>query len=124
MQAVQSTGSKGVLAIVDAHRGDVYAQRFTANGEVLNDAVQISLADLVAQTDFNAVTLCGSGVAALQAFSPSTSVNTLAEITYPSVESIAVAASNPAFQLPVKPLYLRRPDAKPQASYIIARAAR
>ena len=124
LQAVQGTGPKEILAIIDAHRGDVYAQRFSASGMVLNDAAQISVADLVAQTDFNDVTLSGSGVAALQAFSPSTLIKPFNEITYPSVEFIALAASNPAFQLPVKPLYLRRPDAKPQASYIIARASR
>lgn len=123
-QAAQAAGSKDILVLIEAHRGDVYAQRFSAKGEALTVAAQISVADLIEHTDFSAVTLCGSGVAALQAFSPATVINALSEITYPSVEAVALAASNPAFQLPVKPLYLRRPDAKPQASYTIARAAR
>lgn len=123
-QAAQDAGSKDILVMIDAHRGDVYAQRFSANSEAKTAAAQISVADLVEQTDFNAVTLCGSGVAALQAHSPATAINALPEIIYPAVEALALAALNPAFQLPVKPLYLRRSDAKPQASYTIARAAR
>lgn len=124
IQAAQVTGSKDVLVLIDAHRGDVYAQHFSANGEAKTVAAQISVAGLVEDTDLSAVTLCGSGVAALQSLSPETAINTLSEFSYPSVEAVALAASNPAFQLPVKPLYLRRPDAKPQASYTIARAAR
>lgn len=124
VQAAHSAGSKDILVLVDAHRGDVYAQHFSAKAEALNVAAQISLVDLVAQTDFSHVTLCGSGVAVLQVFSPATTINSQSGITYLSVEAVALAASNPAFQLPVKPLYLRRPDAKPQASYTIARAAR
>ena len=123
-QAVQTTGSKDILVLIDAHRGDVYAQHFSANGKATTVAAQISVADLPEQTDFSAVILCGSGVAALRTLHPATSINALPELIYPSVEAVALAASNPAFQLPVKPLYLRRPDAKPQASYTIARAAR
>ncbi len=123
-QAAQGVVSKDILVLIDAHRGDVYAQRFSPKGEAKTVAAQISVTDLIEGTDFSAVALCGSGVAALQAISPIAAGNTLAEITYPSVEAVALAASSPAFQLPVKPLYLRRPDAKPQASYTIARAAR
>ncbi len=124
MQATQKAGAKDILVLVDAHRGDVYAQRFSAMGEALNVAAQISLADLVDQTDFTGVTLCGTGLAVLQMFSPATVIAAVPEVIYPSVEAIALAATNPAFQLSVKPLYLRRPDAKPQVSYTIARAAR
>jgi tRNA threonylcarbamoyladenosine biosynthesis protein TsaB len=123
-QAAQGAGSKDILVLLDAHRGDVYAQRFSPKGETLTVAAQISVADLVEQTDFSAVSLCGSGVSALLALHPAIILNALSEFSYPSVEAVALAASNPAFQLPVKPLYLRRPDAKPQASYTIARAAR
>jgi tRNA threonylcarbamoyladenosine biosynthesis protein TsaB len=123
-QAAQTADSKDLLVLIDAHRGDVYAQRFSSNGEALTVATQISVADLVQQVDFSDVTLCGSGVAALRTLHPTAAFNSLSELVYPVVESIALAASNPALQLPVKPLYLRRPDAKPQASYTIARAAR
>jgi hypothetical protein len=42
----------------------------------------------------------------------------------PSVNSVALAALNPAMTVPAKPLYLRKPDAKPQESYTQARAMR
>ncbi len=123
-QAAQGVGSNDILVLIDAHRGDVYAQRFSANGEALTVAAQISVTDLAEQTDFSTVTLCGSGISALMASHRAIILNVQPELIYPSVEALSLAASTPAFQLPVKPLYLRRPDAKPQASFTIARAAR
>jgi tRNA threonylcarbamoyladenosine biosynthesis protein TsaB len=117
-------GGAKILSLIDAHRGDVYAQSFSSDGLPLDEPRQIAL-EKVAEFDLAQYRiLCGSGAVLLQAAYPALNLAMSADGNMPAVESIAVAALNPAFCVAAKPLYLRRPDAKPQESYTIARALR
>ncbi len=113
-----------ILALIDAHRGDVYGQSFSSDGLPLDEPRQIALEQVAEMNLAQFGILCGSGALLLQAAYPALNLALSAESNMPAVDSIAIAALNPAFCVAAKPLYLRRPDAKPQESYTIARALR
>lgn len=119
-----TVASTGILCIIDAHRGDVYAQLFSASGLPLNAPVQISLDEIAKMPALESRLLCGSGVVVLQTSYPDLNLPHIHNSVSPAVECIALAASNVAMCVEPKPLYLRRPDAKPQESYTLARALR
>lgn len=113
-----------ILSLIDAHRGDVYAQSFSPAGLPLDAPAQISLDEIAKMPALQSSLLCGSGVAVLQATYPELNLPNIYDATLPAVEDVARAAGKAAMCVPAKPLYLRRPDAKPQESYTLARALR
>lgn len=106
-----------VLAAIDAKRDEVYVQSFDASG--LPEGVAEVLPRGAARDRFSAFSgvVCGSGAPFV----------TEAEASgRPDVIDIAIvarlgAAADPASAKP-KPLYLRGPDAKPQAGFAVTRA--
>jgi tRNA threonylcarbamoyladenosine biosynthesis protein TsaB len=113
-----------MLCLIDAHRGDVYAQTFSSGGLPVDAPRQIALDQIVQMPAIDSKLLCGSGAILLNAAHPELNITMGNGTHLPAVESVAAAALNPAFCVSAKPLYLRRPDAKPQESYTIARALR
>ena len=113
-----STGSgKPIAVLIDAHRGDVYLQNFDTDALPVDASRQIALADLPELPSAAFVTAGpGANLVAHEA--------TAATSGPPAVINIARAALDPRFTVEAKPLYLRRPDAKPQEAYTVARALR
>lgn len=115
LQALPKAGGKPVLSLIDAHRGDVFAQMFSPDALPLDQPRQIPVAEVVALVASANCHLCGSGAPL---------VGAATDLALPGVDAVARAALNPAMSVAAKPLYLRRPDAKPQESYTLARALR
>ncbi len=129
LQAIASAARKEaigrqILALIDAHRGDVYAQMFSSIGLPLDVARQIPLEEAAKLALSQNVVSAGSGVAILKSANPELVFASNGDIDLPNVDCVAHAALDPATSVRAKPLYLRRPDAKPQEAYTIARALR
>ncbi len=99
-------------------------QMFSGNGVPLDAARQIPLEESAKLAAAANIVCAGSGVAVLKAAHPDQAFRTIDGIELPDVDQIARAALNPSMTVGAKPLYLRRPDAKPQEAYTIARALR
>lgn len=107
-----------VLAAVDARRGEVYAALYGPNGEVLEAPFAADADAVLARLGDRATVLAGSGATILadQATAASRRVPPVDAMT--ATDPLALArlggAADPAIA-PPRPLYLRAPDAKPQA---------
>jgi N6-L-threonylcarbamoyladenine synthase len=110
------TPGRAVLAAMDAKRDEIYLQSFAADGTALDEARAISTADAQAfAADFDGE-ITGSATPILKPAASGEHAN-----AFPiSVVARLGAAANPDAGKP-KPLYLRGPDAKPQAGYAVAR---
>lgn len=118
-------GSAGpVLAAIDAHRGEVYIQRFDASGEALSEPSAVSLADAEFAAR-SAATVVGSAAEALRELAGANpawctgSTQATADIAV----SARIAGRRGAGGNKPKPLYLRAPDAKPQTGAALPRQA-
>lgn len=110
------TPGRAVLAAMDAKRGEIYLQSFSAEGQPLDDprAVTIEEAQAFAASFDGDIT--GSATPILKPGATGGHSN-----TFPiSIVARLGAAADPNSGKP-KPLYLRGPDAKPQAGFAIAR---
>ncbi|MDK1376992.1 MULTISPECIES: tRNA (adenosine(37)-N6)-threonylcarbamoyltransferase complex dimerization subunit type 1 TsaB [unclassified Sinorhizobium] len=112
-----ATSGEAVLVIIDAKRDEVYAQVFAASGEARGEPEILSVT--AARERFSSFEgiVCGSGASLAGHAQPG---------GMPDDIDIAVvgrlgAGADPASAKP-KPLYLRGPDAKPQAGFAVTRA--
>jgi tRNA threonylcarbamoyladenosine biosynthesis protein TsaB len=122
--AISEARGRTVLALVDAHRGDVYVQMFSASGQPMDSARQIPLAEAGRLAAAPNIVSVGSGVTVLKAAHADTAFATIEGIELANIDFVARASLNREMTVTAKPLYLRRPDAKPQEAYTIARALR
>lgn len=106
---------KSVLAAIDAKREEIYLQSFDADGNPLDEAraVTIDEARAIAAAFDGIVT--GTAVARLSDAPPAERPD-----AFPIAIVARLGAGKPAGEKP-KPLYLRGPDARPQAGYAVAR---
>lgn len=105
-----------IIATIDAKRGEVYIQTFDENGGATAEPQALPLEDARALLASSGATSVGSGRAAL--------ANTLAEADHFDIDTVArLAARQPKVTGKPAPLYLRGPDAKPQAGFAIERRA-
>ncbi|MBD9374051.1 tRNA (adenosine(37)-N6)-threonylcarbamoyltransferase complex dimerization subunit type 1 TsaB [Rhizobium sp. ARZ01] len=106
-----------VFVAMDAKRGEAYCQAFSSDGLPASEAAVLSLDDAKAAAALAGGTVVGSAAPLLSGGEPASLVDGL------SIEVVARlgALADPAADRP-KPLYLRGPDAKPQAGFAIARA--
>ncbi|MGV1759227.1 tRNA (adenosine(37)-N6)-threonylcarbamoyltransferase complex dimerization subunit type 1 TsaB [Rhizobium sp. A22-96] len=106
---------KPVLAAIDAKREEIYLQGFDANGDPLDEAraVTIDEARIIAGAFDGIVT--GTAVARLSDTPPAERPD-----AFPIAVIARLGAAKPVSEKP-KPLYLRGPDARPQAGYAVAR---
>lgn len=116
-----SPSGRPVLAVVDAKRGEVYAQLFGPDGKAADEAAAIApeaAAELAARVG---AALAGSG-AAVVAAKASQVLEVLGNAVSADIAVVArlAAARRPPF-VSVKPLYLRGADAKPQEGFALAR---
>lgn len=117
LQALPDTDGKPILSLIDAHRGDVFVQAFAPGALPTDIARQIPIEEAGALASAGNYLLAGSGA-------PLVAGHNAAGDLLLNVDFVALAALNPAMSVPAKPLYLRKPDAKPQDSYTQARALR
>ncbi|MGY5799765.1 tRNA (adenosine(37)-N6)-threonylcarbamoyltransferase complex dimerization subunit type 1 TsaB [Rhizobium sp. LEGMi12c] len=106
---------KSVLAAIDAKREEIYLQTFDADGSPLDEAraVTIDEARTIAAAFDGIVT--GTAVARLSDRPPAERPD-----AFPIAIVARLGAGKSAGEKP-KPLYLRGPDARPQAGYAVAR---
>jgi len=103
------------LAAIDAKREEIYLQAFGANGDPLDEAraVTVDEARTIAAAFDGIVT--GTAVARLSDAPPAERPD-----AFPIAVVARLGAAKPVSEKP-KPLYLRGPDARPQAGYAVAR---
>jgi tRNA threonylcarbamoyladenosine biosynthesis protein TsaB len=117
--AALAHGRGAAVAAIDARRSGVYVQRFTQSA-AMDAASALSLAAAAAALP-RCARLVGSGAPLLAALRPDAVV--LDAPAFPPIEAVARLGRDidPAASRP-KPLYLRPPDAKPQAAALARRA--
>ncbi len=112
----EKTPGRAVLAAMDAKREEIYLQSFAADGVALDEARAVSIAEAQAFAAGFDGEITGSATPILKPDATGEYAN-----SFPiSIVARLGAAANPNTGKP-KPLYLRGPDAKPQAGYAIAR---
>ncbi|MGO7362861.1 tRNA (adenosine(37)-N6)-threonylcarbamoyltransferase complex dimerization subunit type 1 TsaB [Rhizobium leguminosarum] len=110
------TPHRAVLAAMDAKRDEIYLQSFAADGSPLDAPRAVSVAQAQAFAAGFDGEITGSATPLLKADAGGDHTN-----RFPiSIVARLSAAASPDSGKP-KPLYLRGPDAKPQAGYAIAR---
>ena len=108
---------RDILVAIDAKRDEVYVQAFGATGAAISEPEALSVE--VARERFSGFdgVIGGSGAALVVQDAPAKPPE-LIDVAF--VAALG-AAADPASAKP-RPLYLRGPDAKPQAGFAIARA--
>lgn len=115
-EARQTLGSVPVLAAIDAKRDEIYLQTFDAFGAPLDEPQALPVADARQKASRMDATPFGSGAAVLADMS--------VEADQFDIGAVArLAARRPNAPGKPAPLYLRGPDAKPQAGFAIERRA-
>ncbi len=113
-----------VMVALDAGRGDLYVAVYDASGKMRYDAAVLSFDDALALTKDTAPVLAGTAAATLAeaarplALEIGRSTPTADIATYARL----AAELGPSPEKP-KPAYLREPDAKPQAGFILPRSS-
>jgi tRNA threonylcarbamoyl adenosine modification protein YeaZ len=115
-------GGRSILAVLDARRGEVYAQSFDRHGVPVGPP-EVATAELVAERVDQKTLLAGAGadriLAELGQFDEARVVHRDAAPDVAALLRLARHAPEPATA--PRPLYLRPPDAKPQAAFAVRR---
>ena len=106
---------KSVLAAIDAKREEIYLQSFAADGNPLDEARAVTIDEARAIAGAFDGIVTGTAVARLSDAPPAERPD-----AFPIAIVARLGAGKPAGEKP-KPLYLRGPDARPQAGYAVAR---
>ncbi|MBX4909167.1 MULTISPECIES: tRNA (adenosine(37)-N6)-threonylcarbamoyltransferase complex dimerization subunit type 1 TsaB [Rhizobium] len=112
----EKTPGRAVLAAMDAKRDEIYLQSFAADGSPLDQPRAASVAEAQALAAGFDGEITGSATPLLKASAGGDHPN-----VFPISIVARLGAAAPADAGKPKPLYLRGPDAKPQAGYAIAR---
>src|SRR5690606_24201137 len=114
-------GAVPVLALIAAGRGRLYGALYDADGGE-RIAPAIGSADEFARLAGDGIRLAGSGAEAVAALAPAAAARIVLRNAAPDIAAVArLGAASPPPVGPVRPLYLRPPDARPQASAVLAR---
>jgi tRNA threonylcarbamoyladenosine biosynthesis protein TsaB len=106
---------KPVLAAINAHRDEVYAQSFE-DGLPQGEPLLLELGDYLARAAIPGTVLVGSAATLVADREAETGPD-----HYP-IEIVARISATAKAQGKPKPLYLRGPDAKPQTGFAVSRA--
>lgn len=113
-------GPRPVLALLDAHRGELYGQAFAADGAAISEP-EIAAAETFAARVTPGMVLAGSG-ADIVAAKRRGAVEIVHRRSAPDLAGLVELAERaPDTGLPPRPLYLRAPDARPQLGKEVAR---
>lgn len=120
--ARREVGAVPLTVLVDARRGEVYAQSFGPGGgsDAVTPPALLSLVEAGQLGEGGESLLVGSGAAAAAAGHKARVL--LPDLLPDAVALAHIGAQLPASEAPVVPLYLRPPDAKPQDGKAVARA--
>lgn len=112
-----------VMVAIDAGRGDFYVALYDASGTSICDACVLNFADAVSLAVETAAVLCGTGAGKIAEAAGPLALDTGPEAATADIAIFAQLAAlrGPSPQKP-KPVYLREPDAKPQAGFILPRS--
>lgn len=130
-EAAARSGSSGelhdqILVAVDARRGQVYAQLFGQEGlDPKSEPMLLNYSDAVQMGAPGAMTIVGSGaeLVAGEARGSQRTINTaMPDLPVQASFLCEMAAKLKPVIAPLRPLYLRPPDAKPQTASVIQRA--
>ena len=114
-------GAVPVLALIAAGRGRLYGALYDDDGRE-RIAPAIGSADEFARLAGDGIRLAGSGAEAVAALAPAAAARIVLRDAAPDIAAVArLGAGSPPPVGPVRPLYLRPPDARPQASAALAR---
>ena len=113
--AREQNPGKSVLAAIDAKREEIYLQSFDADGNPLDEARAVTIDEARAIAGAFDGIVTGTAVARLSDAPPAERPD-----AFPIAIVARLGAGKPAGEKP-KPLYLRGPDARPQAGYAVAR---
>lgn len=113
-----------VMVAIDAGRGDLYVAVYDASGEVRYAAAVLSFADALALAKDIAPVLAGTAAASLAEAARPLALETGQNSATADIATYARLAveRGPSLEKP-KPAYLREPDAKPQAGFILPRSS-
>ena len=106
---------KPVLAAIDAKREEIYLQAFDGNGSPLDEARAVTIDEARAIAGAFDGIVTGTAVARLNDAPPAERPD-----AFPIAIVARLGAAKPVSEKP-KPLYLRGPDARPQAGYAVSR---
>lgn len=124
MAAACAASSTPLAVVVDARRGEVYLQTF-ANGAPLSEPEIVTIESAANAGPEGPITFAGSGAAAVAevALRRGRSATAIEPDLLPrAADMLAMAIRMPPSDTPLRPLYLRPPDAKPQTANILTRA--
>ena len=113
-------GNLPVLAVLDAKRGEIYAQAFAADGRALSEP-EVGPVARFGSGPGDGMAMAGAGARLLRR-EPNLAGAIVHEESAPDIAAVVrlgLAAPEPSGS--PRPLYLRPPDAKPQAAAAIAR---
>lgn len=117
--AFEAESNRPVLAVLDGGRGELHAALFSPDGAALREPAALPLDEAVALVRDFAPAIVGSAsklVAEAAGVEEHGAVKSTADIlSYAKLGASAAVGARPA------PLYLRAPDAKPQASFVLPR---
>jgi tRNA threonylcarbamoyladenosine biosynthesis protein TsaB len=120
-EARAARGDVGVLALIAAGRGEIYGARYSSDGREEVPPAVAAPGHFAALVEDDVV-LAGSGADAVAALVPGAERRIVHRRAAPDIAALCrlgVRALAPS--APVRPLYLRPPDAKPQAAAALAR---
>ncbi|MBB4063806.1 tRNA (adenosine(37)-N6)-threonylcarbamoyltransferase complex dimerization subunit type 1 TsaB [Gellertiella hungarica] len=106
---------KPVVAAIDAKRGEVYAQAFAGDGSPVDAPVALDVEAFRQLAARHGGAVAGSAASLLAAAGPEAEPD-----RFPPSVLARLAHAAPVAHKP-KPLYLRAPDAKPQAGFALSR---
>jgi tRNA threonylcarbamoyl adenosine modification protein YeaZ len=113
-------GAVPVVVAIAAARGEIYAQRFSADGSP-EDAPGLAPPETFASPIAGPAVLAGSGADALVAATGAANRIVHRDAAPDLGALLRLALRAPAESAPPRPLYLRPPDAKPQGAAKVAR---
>jgi tRNA threonylcarbamoyl adenosine modification protein YeaZ len=115
-----SAGAVPVVVALAAARGEIYAQRFAADGSPASEP-QLGAAERFAALVAGNAVLAGSGADALAAAAGGNHRIAHRRSAADVAALLRLAAGLPNQSSPPRPIYLRPPDAKPQAAAKVRR---
>lgn len=116
-------GARPFLVALDAHKGEVYAQPFAADGAPAAAPALLAPAEAARRVAGSGMLICGSGAGLVADALVTADKEAPALLPLPDgpdpVAIARLAAARPAPDAPPSLLYLRPPDARPQATRLL-----
>lgn len=118
----EASAGRPLAVALDARLGMVYFQLFDATGEARGAPLLLAPQACAEVLGSAAAIVVGSGAAAVVEERLAAGLEARLPEVEPRASVVALLAAEAAAGQPLKPLYLRAPDAKPQADRVLPRA--